>query len=284
MTFQPASQLARKAAQRGYAIPSFCVWNAETMDTVLRVASDCRAPVMMMNGPGEFGLLAPAKMAATARAIAAMYSVPAAFHLDHADSSSLVEQCLSAGYTSVMLDLSTEPFAQNVSGLSRVVELAGPADATVEGELGAVGRIDEVTGEGDSHCLLTDPEEAGAYVRETGIDMLAVAIGNAHGNYPTRPQLDFELLGAIREVAGIPLVLHGGSGTPEEDIQKAISLGIAKVNVASELVRAVRETLLERWSAREDLWTPQALAHSTEAIEPIVEKWIRWTGALGKAR
>jgi len=284
MKFQPASQLIRKAAQEGYAIPSFCVWNAEIMDTVLRVASDCRAPVMLMNGPSELALLAPAQMAATARAIAAEYQVPAALHLDHSDSLPLVEQCLSAGYTSVMLDLSTEPFARNVAGLSRVVELARPADATVEGEIGTLGRIDEVTGEGGSQCLLTDPQEAAAYARETGVDMLAVAIGNAHGNYPTRPQLDFELLGTLREAAGIPLVLHGGSGTPEEDIQKAVSLGIAKVNIASELVRAVRETLLERWGARESLWVPEALVHATAAIEPIVEKWFRWTGAFGKAR
>lgn len=284
MNFQPAAQLVRKAADGGYAIPSFCVWNAETMDTVLRVASDCRAPVMLMNGPGEFGLLAPAKMADTARAVAARYQVPAAMHLDHADSVSLVEECLSANYTSVMLDFSTKPFAQNVAGLARVVQLARARNASVEGEIGSVGRIDEITGEGSSDSLLTTPEQAKLYVQETGVDMLAVAIGNAHGNYPTRPHLDFELLRKLRDAAGIPLVLHGGSGTPEEYIQKAISLGIAKVNVASELARAVRETVLERWGAQEDLWTPQVLAHATEAIAPVVEKWIRLTGAVAKAR
>ena len=196
---------------------------------------------------------------------------------------SLVEACLDADYTSVMLDYSTRPFAENVAAMRRVVELARPKGASVEGEIGAIGEIDEVTGEGSSVSSLTDPDEANAYVQETGIDMLAVAIGNAHGNYPVRPQLDFELLAKLQEAVDVPLVLHGGSGTPEEDLRKAISLGIAKVNVASELVRVVRETLLERWGAGELLWTPRALADATDAMAPVVEKWIRRAGAAGKA-
>ncbi|MFC1452589.1 ketose-bisphosphate aldolase [Verrucomicrobiota bacterium] len=283
MEFLPAAELVRKAAEGGYAIPSFCVWNAETMETVLRVAADCRAPVMLMSGPGEFSLLSPAKMAGIARSIAGGYSVPASLHLDHADSVSLVEECLSAGYTSVMLDFSMRPFADNVAALVEVVGMAKPRSATVEGEIGSVGRIDEVTGEGSSDSFLTDPEEAAAYVRQTDVDMLAVAIGNAHGNYPTRPKLDFELLGTLRRAAGVPLVLHGGSGTPEEDLRKSISLGIAKVNVASELTRAIRETLLEQWNDGRALWAPHAIALATAGIAPIVEKWIRRTDAYGKA-
>ncbi len=283
MKFLPASQLVGNAAENGYAVPSFCMWNAETVDTVLRVASDCRAPVLVMIGPDEFGLLAPAQMAAVARTVAAKYDVPAGLHLDHGDSLSLVEQCLEADYTSVMLDFSTRPYAENVAAVRRVVELARPKGASVEGEIGAIGEIDEVTGEGSSVFSLTDPDEAKAYVQETGVDMLAVAIGNAHGNYPTRPQLDFELLAKLQEAVDVPLVLHGGSGTPEEDLRKAISLGVAKVNVASELIRVVRETLLERWGAGELLWTPLALADATQAMAPVVEKWIRRTGAAGKA-
>lgn len=284
MKFLPASELLRDATANGYAVPSFCVWNAETMDTVLSVSSDCGAPVILMSGPpGEFNLLAPAKMAAIARTVAGGYDVTAALHLDHGDSLPLVEECLAAGYTSVMLDFSTRPFAENVAALRRVVELARPKGVSVEGEIGAVGAIDEITGEGKTASSLTDPEEAKAYVQDTGVDMLAVAIGNAHGNYPTRPHLDFELLALLQEVIDVPLVLHGGSGTPDEDLRKAVSLGIAKINVASELVRVVRERLLERWRANELLWTPQALADSMEAMAPVVERWIRRTGAAGKA-
>ena len=283
MDFMPSVPLINKAAKGGYAIPSFCVWNAETMKVVLQVASDCKAPVMLMNGPGEFGLLSPAEMAATARAIAAPFDVPAALHLDHGDSVELVEACLAANYTSVMLDYSTKPFEENTSALERVVCLAKEKGATVEGEIGAVGRVDDISGEGGKTSTLTDPHEAHAFVKRTGIDMVAVAIGNAHGNYPTRPQLDFELLATLRDMVAIPLVLHGGSGTPAEDLKKAINLGIAKINVASELVRAVRDTLMNHWGANEMMWAPLAFADAMKAMAPIVEKWIRQTGAAGQA-
>jgi len=283
VNFIPSLELIRDAAKRGYAVPSFCVWNSESMDTVLRVASDCRAPVMLMNGPAEFALLQPDRMADTARAMAKHYNVPAALHLDHGDSLAGAEQCLAAGYTSLMLDYSCKPFAENVAGLQQLVRLARPRGLTTEGEIGAVGRVDDITGEGCKESSLTDPTELRNYVEQTGLDMVAISFGNAHGNYPTRPKLDMELLARLRTAAGIPLVLHGGSGTPEEDLKQAISLGIAKVNVASELVRAVRDTLLERWHGHQTLWITLTLAEAMKALAPVVEKWCRYTGAAGKA-
>jgi len=282
MEFISAADLLRRAAKGGYAIPSFCVWNAETMKVVLQVASDCRSPVMLMNGPAEFDLLSPAQMAATARAIAAPFDVPAALHLDHGDSIEQVESCLAANYTSVMLDYSTKSFEENASALERVVSLAKVKGATVEGEIGAVGRVDDVTGEGLKSSSLTDPDEAKTYVDRTGIDMVAVSIGNAHGNYPTRPRLDFDLLARLRDLLAIPIVLHGGSGTPAEDLKKAINLGIAKINIASELVRAVRDTLMDHWGANEMMWAPLAFADAMKAMAPVVEKWIHQTGAAGQ--
>ena len=283
MAFLPALDLVRKAAQEGYAVPSFCVWNAETMDAVLSAASEQRAPVILMNGPGEFPLLPPGQMAQTARAVAGAYEVPAALHLDHGDSLSQVEACLRAGYTSLMLDYSTRPFEENVDGLRRVVQLARPKGVTVEGELGAVGHIDGSTAEGSDLSSLTDPEQAKAYVAQTQVDMLAVSIGNAHGNYTLRPHLDFGLLAELREAVQVPLVLHGGSGTPEEDLRRVISIGIAKVNVASELIRTVREALLQQWQAGSEFWVPAALSLAMEAVGRVVKKWIVLTGAAGKA-
>ena len=283
MDFEPAGELIRRAAAEGYAVPCFCVWNSETMDTVLRVAADCRAPVVLMAGPGEFGLLPPEAMAATARAIAARYAVPAALHLDHGDTPECVAAYIPAGFTTVMLDYSDRPFAENADALRRVVEEARPRGITVEGEIGAVGRIDDITGEGTRPSSLTDPDEARTYVERTGVDVVAISIGNAHGTYPSLPVLVFDLLAELRDATGMPLALHGGSGTPEEDLKRAISLGIAKVNIASELVRAVRETLLTRWTAHDNLWTPIALADAMAAMAPVVEKWLRRSGAAGKA-
>ena len=283
MRFLPTAELVRDAYKRGYAVPSLCAWNAETMAAVLRVAGECRAPVILMNGPGEFPVQPAAMMADSARAAAADYSLPVALHLDHGDAIGQVRECLDAGYSGVMLDYSTRPLAENVAALREVVHLARPKGASVEGELGAVGRADDLVVEGSDIFALTDPQEAARYIEATGVDMLAVSIGNAHGIYTKRPQLDFDRLAAIRRATDIPLVLHGGSGTPPEDLKKAIALGIAKVNVASELALAVRQSLQEQWASGEKAWMPVELARATAAMATVVEKWIHMCGADGKA-
>ena len=280
--FLPAAQLVRDALERGYAVPGFTVWNAETVNAVLGVAAACRAPVLLMVGPAEFSLMPPSLVADVARCVAARYDVPAALHLDHGDSPQCVDACIAAGFTSVMLDYSGRPFAENAEALRQVAARARPLGITVEGELGAVGFVRDVGGgEGAKVSSLTDPAEAAAYVEATGVDMLAVSFGNVHGIYTQRPRFDFERLAAIRRATGVPLVLHGGSGTPEEDLRRAVSLGIAKVNVASELMRAVRDTL--RDPAHENLWLPKALARCMTAVGKVVERWITVCGAAGKA-
>jgi ketose-bisphosphate aldolase len=282
MKFLPAGHLVQAAFEGGYAVPGFTVWNAETVDTVLGVAAACRAPVLLMAGPAEFSLMPPALLADVARCVAARHDVPAALHLDHGDSPECVEACIAAGFTSVMLDYSSRPIAENIGALRQVAARAKPLGITVEGELGAVGFVRDVGGgEGAKISSLTDPAEAKAYVEATGVDMLAVSFGNVHGIYAQRPQFDFDRLAAIRQAAGVPLVLHGGSGTPAEDLRRAISLGIAKVNVASEIMRAVRDTLRE--PSLEHLWLPKAFALSMTAVGKVVEKWIAACGAAGKA-
>lgn len=283
MQFIPMAGLLQRARAGGYAVPAFCTWNAETIETVLSVAQDLKAPVVVMNGPIEFTLLRPADMGAVAHAIARRFNVPAALHLDHGDSLSQVEACLAAGYTSVMLDYSSRPFAENAEAMRQVVALVRPRGITVEGEIGHVGTVGDLTLEGAGTPNLTEPEEATAFVAQTGIDAVAVAIGNAHGQYVRLPQLDFERLAALHAAVPVPLVLHGGSGTPEQDLRRAISLGIAKVNVATELIGAVRDSLVEQWQSGENLWTPAADAVAMQALAPVVEKWIRLTGAAGQA-
>ncbi len=282
MQILPSADLINDAFQGGYAVPSFCVWDSSTTESVLRVAADCRAPVMLMCGWGEFDLTGPGRWADTARALAGYYDVRIALHLDHGRSPKTVENCLAAGFTSVMLDFSTKPYDENVAALRAVVERVRPLGVTVEGELGAVGRVDATTVEGSVGSELTDPDMARTYVQETGVDMLAVSIGNAHGLYAARPEFDFDLLAALRDAAGVPLVLHGGSGTPQDHLERAISLGMAKINVASELNAAVRESLMSDWSAGERQWVPSGMAHAMEAHGALVEKWFRITGAAGK--
>jgi len=283
MKFVPMAELLRPAVSEGYAVPSFCAWNAESIEVILRVAGELKAPVILMNGPGEFGLMAPRDLGAVAHALAARFEVRAALHLDHGNSLAMVDDCLAARYTSVMLDYSARPWRENVEALRQVVALAHPRGVTVEGELGIVGRADQTTLEGGEESTLTDPQRAAAFVEQTGIDALAVSIGNAHGAYTKLPQFDFERLAKLKEATGIPLVLHGGSGTPEADLRRAISLGIAKVNVATEAIDAMRQSLLEQWKEGKNLWAPMAQAVAMEAMAKVLAKWFHLTMAAGRA-
>jgi fructose-bisphosphate aldolase class II len=283
MKFRPSIELVRDAELRGYAVPSFCAWNAESMKTILDVAEELRAPVIVMNGWAEFPIIRPKIISSYAWALVRHYTIPASLHLDHGQSFEEVVECIEANYTSVMLDFSTRPFKENVSALRDVVEIAHPRGVTVEGELDAVGRTEGETTEGTIQSSLTDPDEARKYVEYTGVDMLAVAIGNAHGIYRELPRLDFDRLKRIHDAVQIPLVLHGGSGTPEEDLARAISLGIAKVNVASELVHTVRNSLMEQWQAGKNLWISLACEPAYRLMAEVVRKWFYKTGAAGKA-
>jgi len=282
LKFLPMHELENDAIKGGYGIPSFCVWNAECMDAVLRTAQELKAPVILMNGPGEYGLLPPAQMGAIAQSIAKRYNVRAALHLDHGDSPEMVDACLDAGYSSVMLDYSARPYKENVDALKKVVAKAHPMGVTVEGELGTLGQVDDITVEGGKVMTLTDPDVAADFVNSTGIDTLAVSIGNAHGIYTTLPQLDFARLEKIHKTVSIPLVLHGGSGTPPADLKRAISLGIAKINVATELITAQRNSLLSQWGEKKNMWMPMAQAEARDAMIPVLEKWLNLTGAVGK--
>ena len=164
-----------------------------------------------------------------------------------------------------------------------MADAAHPLGITVEGEIGRVGKVDEATSEGSGRSALTDPREAVEYVRRTGVDFLAVSIGNKHGFYRGDPHLDFGLLAELHAAVEIPLVMHGGTGIPEKDIQRSIGMGISKVNIASELVAGVRSSLASQWGAGRNLWSPIALGEAVKGLEKIVEKWIRITGAEGKA-
>ncbi len=281
--FVPMKKLMAHAMKHGYAVPSFCAWNAESMETILAVCQRLRSPVILMAGPGEFPVLSPAANAAVARTMLARHKVKAALHLDHGDSLAMVKDCVKAGFSSVMLDFSTRSFKENASALAKVCRMCHPKGITVEGEIGAVGKCDSATVEGSTGSRLTDPDEAEEYVRITGVDCLAVSIGNAHGTYVKLPRFDFDRLAAIHQKVRIPLTLHGGTGTPDADLQKAMGLGIAKVNVATALIAAYRESLLSQWNAKQNLWTPIAQGEAAKAMAPVVEEWILRLNADGKA-
>ncbi len=234
-----------------------------------------------MTGPSEFVALSPARHHAAVAALLESYSVSASLHLDHGHEMYEAEACLAAGYTSVMLDCSTRPFEQNAAALRALVAQAHPLGVTVEGEIGHVGMASATTVESTGDSVLTEASEAAAYVEATGVDALAVAIGNAHGTYTRLPQLDFARLAEIRAATNVPLVLHGGSGTPDADLRQAISLGISKVNVATDLVTAYRQSLLDQWQSGRNLWAPLAIGEALSPVAAQVEGLVPSGGRCG---
>ena len=223
--------LLRRAEEKNIGCGAFSVGNMEMVRGAIRAAEELDTPIILQiaevrlkNSP--LHLMGPMMVQAAKEA-----KVDVAVHLDHGLTFETVDKALELGFTSVMLDASTLPFEENIARVKAVVEKARKYGATVEAELGLVGGSED--GSCDHGIRCTDPDDAVVYARETGIDALAVAIGNAHGNYPVAPTLAFDVLEKIHEKVDIPLVLHGGSGITDKDFQRAISLGIRKVNIAT---------------------------------------------------
>lgn len=231
MALVKMKDLLRRAEEKNIGCGAFSVGNMEMVRGAIRAAEELDTPIILQiaevrlkNSP--LHLMGPMMVQAAKEA-----KVDVAVHLDHGLTFGTVDKALELGFTSVMLDASTLPFEENIARVKAVVEKARKYGATVEAELGLVGGSED--GSCDHGIRCTDPDDAVVYARETGIDALAVAIGNAHGNYPVAPTLAFDVLEKIHERVDIPLVLHGGSGITDKDFQRAISLGIRKVNIAT---------------------------------------------------
>ena len=231
MALVKMKDLLRRAEEKNISCGAFSVGNMEMVRGAIRAAEELDTPIILQiaevrlkNSP--LHLMGPMMVQAAKEA-----KVDVAVHLDHGLTFETVDKALELGFTSVMLDASTLPFEENIARVKAVVEKARKYGATVEAELGLVGGSED--GSCDHGIRCTDPDDAVVYARETGIDALAVAIGNAHGNYPVAPTLAFDVLEKIHEKVDIPLVLHGGSGITDKDFQRAISLGIRKVNIAT---------------------------------------------------
>ena len=218
-------------------------------------------------------------------------TVPVGLHLDHTSDFSLIQAAVTNGFTSVMIDSSALPLAENIAKTRRVVEFAHPFGVSVEAELGRIGSADFLETESDVE-LFTDPKEAALFVEKTGIDALAVSVGTAHGVYKVRqPRIDLERLKSIRSLTPVPLVLHGGSGTPLEMISNAIHLpqgGVSKVNIATDLELALLHELgLEERTTDADLsaYQPEILERGIQAVYKVVEKkMVNFLGSNGHAR
>lgn len=231
MALVTMKELIKRAEDKRIGCGAFSVGNMEMVKGAVQAAEEMNTPIILQiaevrlkHSPLE--LMGPMMVQAAKES-----NVDIAVHLDHGLTFDTVEKALELGFTSVMLDASHESFEENISMTQDVVKIAGEWRASVEAELGIVGGSED--GSADHKIRCTNPDDAAEFCERTGIDALAVAIGNAHGNYPVAPTLEFQVLEEIHNNVNIPLVLHGGSGITDRDFQRAISLGIRKVNIAT---------------------------------------------------
>lgn len=237
------------AERTNSAIPGFNIDNIEIPEAIMEAAEEEQCPVILTIGQGAIQAGGLRHLPDVVRRIAESSDLPVVMHLDHGASYEQVITCLRAGFTSVMYDGSHHPFAENVRESAAVVRAAHAVGVSVECELGAISGVED----GISHqtANLVDLDEVRRFIEVVDCDALAVGIGNAHGIYKGTPNLDFQRLEACRKLGAPPLVLHGGSGIPEDMIKKAISLGIRKINVATEVRLAFMEGLEEALATRD---------------------------------
>lgn len=268
-------------AEKGnFAIPAFNVYNVETIMGVIKAAEEERAPIIIQVYPRlmneEVGYyISPAIVAAARKA-----TVPVCFHLDHGANEKEVQKALRWGATGIMYDGSVHPFEENVENTKHIIEICDSIDVTVEGELGHVGSVND-----DAMDEFTDPQEAAEFVKRTGVTCLAVLIGNAHGHYKKTPKLDIERVKAIREATGgIPLVLHGGSGIPDDQVKAAIRAGIRKMNIGTDVCCAFADGTKEILDNPErSIAVDLFMKHPIETVKKMAIEKIRLVEANGKA-
>jgi len=273
------SHVLNPARQGRYAIGAFNIYNLETVDAVLAAANDLRSPVIIALGERYLKNFPIQAVAAIVKAMAKDSPVPVALHLDHAQKLESIELAISAGFTSVMIDGSKLPLMENIAITKRAMALARPRGVSVEAELGRIVRTGEAAAD-----LFTDPKEAQQFMEETEVDALAVAVGTVHGLYKGEPTLDLARLGQIANKVSVPLALHGGSGLPDHLIKSAMQLGVAKLNVNTEIsiqgVNAVRGFLAEK--GNENTRLEELMIEARHSMVGVVKKYIEFFGSAGK--
>lgn len=258
--------LLKQARIDRYAVPAFECLSDMYVRPILDIAEQERSPVILLLLGCDVEGRAMHYLAGLIHTVAPHYDIPIALQLDHATDLEVIKRCIDHGFTSVMFDGSALPYDENVEMSSRVVELAKPQGVSVEAELGCVaGR--EIDGSDIGETVLTKPEDVVHFVQATGVDALAVSVGTAHGIYASKPELDIEALKAIDGVSPVPLVLHGGSDTPADQVRKAVRNGITKFNVYTDTRLAINSAIPETLKIAEQ--RPDEL--SNIVFQPIYE-------------
>ncbi|SDI61403.1 class II fructose-1,6-bisphosphate aldolase [Alteribacillus bidgolensis] len=280
-------EMLNKAKEENYAIGQFNLNNLEFIQAILQAAEEEKSPLIcgVSEGAARYmGGFKPVVSMVEAFMEAYNVTVPVAIHLDHGSSFEKCVEAIHAGFTSVMIDGSHYPLEENIALTKRVVEVAHAVGVSVEAELGRIGGQEDDVIVDDAEAAYAIPSECKELVSQTGVDCFAPALGSVHGPYKGEPNLGFDRMKEIDGLVGIPLVLHGGTGIPAEDVQKAISFGHAKINVNTESqissAAAVRKTLEEK----PELYDPRKyLGPARDAIKETVKGKMREFGSSNRA-
>ncbi len=284
MGLVPVDELLLRAEQDGYAVGAFNANNMEIVQAIMMAAEKENAPVIMQASQGAIKYAGLDFLTGMVKLAARSSKVPIALHLDHGTDFDQVVRCIRSGFSSVMYDGSKLPLEQNIAVTKKVLEIANPIGVSVEAELGKIGGTEDEVHVSAKEAMYTDLEEARYFVEQTGIKSLAIAIGTAHGQYKGEPRLDFDRLAQIKSLVRIPIVLHGSSGVPDEAVQKAIKLGVCKVNIDTNIreafVGAMRRVMEEK---PDEIDPRQILGPAREAAIEIIRQKIRVFGSAGRS-
>ncbi len=257
MPLVPLAPVLEHAAKNRYAVGAFNVINLDFAETILETAARLRSPVIMSIAELHFPYVNLENICPSLRDMAARADVPVVLNLDHGKSLDSIARAIDNGFTAVMIDGSSLDFEENVRLTSEVVAYANPKGVGVEAELGGVLGHESATGQGEANPdLFTNVEQAREFVQRTKVNALAVAVGNAHGRYKLEPKLDFDRIEQLANATQIPLVLHGGSGLPDDALRTAIGLGICKLNYYTEMAMAAFGTIKDRLANAPETYGP----------------------------
>lgn len=284
MPFINGKEMLQHAYQNKYGVGAFSAHNAETILGILEAAEEEQAPIMIQVGQKVIQTLGMESMKSLIDIYEKQFTVPVSIHLDHSRSFDQTMDAVQLGFQSVMFDGSARSFEENSKITRVVVQVANALNIGSEGEIGKIGGTEDDISVDEKDALITTTDEAVAFVEATGVDYLAVSIGTAHGLYKQTPNLRFERLDEISQAVKRPIVLHGGSDVPNEQVQKAIQLGVAKINVDTELRQAftngVKETLEQN---PDEIVLANSLGQGKEYLKKKVQEKIRVFGSHGKA-
>ncbi|WP_044641352.1 class II fructose-1,6-bisphosphate aldolase [Risungbinella massiliensis] len=273
-----------RAKKEGFAVGQFNVNNLEYFQAITEAAKEERSPIIFGASEGAIRYIGLENVVALAEVAAKQADVPIALHLDHGSTFEVVIQCIRAGFSSVMFDGSHHPFEENIRLTKKVVEAAHAVGVSVEGELGTIGGVEDDLDVAEEDATIAKPAEAIHFWNETKVDALAIAVGTAHGMYKGEPKIHFNIIDEVAKAVDAPIVLHGGSGVPDAAIQKAVSLGVGKINVNTENQVASAQVVRELLAKNESMIDPRKyLGPARDAIKEVVKGKMRLFGSSNKA-